>query len=106
MNIQDLREELQYFYYNQNSIGISIYALLNTTINNNLFKINIEDEASGSLKNMFLNSIENLIMKQDELFLLNLSTCDERTNAIYLYDIDEIPEDLLHIDTILNSDDV
>ena len=106
MNIQDLREELQYFYDNQNNIGISIYALLNTTINNNLFKINIEDEASGSLKNMFLNSIENLIMKQDELFLLNLSTCDERTNAIYLYDIDEIPEDLLHIDTILNSDDI
>ena len=106
MNIQDLREELQYFYDNQNNIGISIYALLNTTINNNLFKINIEDEASGSLKNMFLNSIENLIMKQDELLLLNLSTCDERTNAIYLYDIDEIPEDLLHIDTILNSDDV
>lgn len=106
MNIQELREELQYFYDNQNSIGISIYALLNTTINNNLFKINIEDEASGSLKNMFLNSIENLIMKQDELLLLNLSTCDERANAIYLYDIDEIPEDLLHIDTILNSDDV
>ena len=106
MNIQDLREELQYFYDNQNNIGISIYALLNTTINNNLFKINIEDEASGSLKNMFLNSIENLIMKQDELLLLNLSTCDERTNAIYLYDIDEIPEDLLHIDTILNSDDI
>ena len=24
----------------------------------------------------------------------------------YLYDIDEIPEDLLHIDTILNSDDI
>lgn len=40
------------------------------------------------------------------MLLLNLSTCDERTNAIYLYDIDEIPEDLLHIDTILNSDDV
>lgn len=106
MNIQDLREELQYFYDNQKGIGISMYALLNTTNNNNLFKINIEDEASGSLKNMFLNSIENLIMKQDELLLLNLSTCDERTNAIYLYDIDEIPEDLLHIDTILNSDDV
>jgi|GEM_PF-2978344 len=58
MNIQDLREELQYFYYNQNSIGISIYALLNTTINNNLFKINIEDEAVKSyLKHIKITKI-------------------------------------------------
>ena len=70
MNIQDLREELQYFYDNQKGLGISIYALLSTTNNNNLFKINIEDEASGSLKNMFLNSIENLIMKKDKNYWL------------------------------------
>ena len=58
MNIQDLREELQYFYDNQNSIGISIYALLNTTINNNLFKINIEDEAVKSyLKHIKITKI-------------------------------------------------
>jgi hypothetical protein len=104
MNEQELRDELQVFYDNFDEIGVSIYAILKNT-DNAPVKIDIENTALEGLKTLFIDSIKKTITDREELRVLNLSTSDERLDAIYLYDVD-MPEELSSINTILASDDL
>lgn len=104
MNEQQLRDELQVFYDNFDEIGVSVYAILKNT-DNAPIKIDIENTALDGLKTLFIDSIKKTITDREELRVLNLSTSDERLDAIYLYDVD-MPEELSSINTILASDDL
>lgn len=104
MNAQQLRDELQIFYDNFDEIGVSIYAILKNS-DNAPVKLDIESTALEGLKSLFIDSIKKSITDREELTVLNLSTSDERLDAIYLYDVD-IPEELSSINTILASDDL
>src|SRR5690606_28946596 len=68
-------------------------------------KIDIESKAMQGLKDLFLQSLRDSITERDDLTILNLSTSDERTDAIYIYDI-ELPKELLAMETIIKEDDL
>ncbi len=102
MNEQELRDELQFFYDNFDEIGVSIYAILRSS--NNPVKLDIESDALGGLKSLFIDSIKKTITDKEEISILNLSTSDERIDAVYLYDID-LPDELNCINDILGTDD-
>lgn len=104
MNEQQLRDELQIFYDNFDEIGVSIYAILKNS-DNTPVKLDIENMALAGLKSLFIDSIKKTITDREELTILNLSTSDERLDAIYLYDVD-MPEELSSINTILASDNL
>lgn len=92
MNEQQLRDELQVFYDNFDEIGVSIYAILKNS-DNAPIKVDIENTALKGLKSLFVDSIKKTVTDREELRVLNLSTSDERLDAIYLYDVD-MPEEL------------
>lgn len=102
MNEQELRNELQFFYDNFDEIGVSIYAILRSS--NSPVKLDIESDALGGLKSLFIDSIKKTITDKEEISILNLSTSDERIDAVYLYDID-LPDELNCINDILGTDD-
>lgn len=102
MNEQELRDELQFFYDNFDEIGVSIYAILRSS--NSPVKLDIETDALGGLKSLFIDSIKKTITDKEEISILNLSTSDERIDAVYLYDID-LPDELNCINDILGTDD-
>lgn len=102
MNEQELRDELQFFYDNFDEIGVSIYAILRSS--NSPVKLDIESDALGGLKSLFIDSIKKTITDKEEISILNLSTSDERIDAVYLYDID-LPDELNCINDILGTDD-
>ena len=104
MNMQELKDALQIFYDNFDEIGVSVYAVLKDSEGTPV-KIDIENAAIERLKALFIESMKEAITERDELSILNLSSSDERVNAIYIYDID-IPEELEAIDTILTSDEI
>lgn len=104
MNEQQLRDELQIFYDNFDEIGVSIYAILKNS-DNTPVKLDIENMALAGLKSLFIDSIKKTITDREELTVLNLSTSDERLDAIYLYDVD-MPEELSSINTVLASDNL
>lgn len=104
MNEQELRDELQIFYDNFDEIGVSVYAILKNT-DNAPVKIDIENTALCGLKTLFIDSIKKTITDREELRVLNLSTSDERLDAIYLYDVD-MPEELSSIETVIASDNL
>lgn len=104
MNEQQLRDELQVFYDNFDEIGVSIYAIMKNS-DNAPVKIDIENTALEGLKSLFIDSIKRTVTDREELRVLNLSTSDERLDAIYLYDVD-IPEELSSINAIVASDNL
>lgn len=99
MNKQLLDQEIQLCI---DSAGIEIYFLLR---DNNLFKANIRPEEQGQLRELFTEELNNVIIANDELQILNISTADERRNTIYLYDLD-IPEDLSVVDDVFQQEDI
>lgn len=104
MNAEDLKAALQPFYDNIDEIGVSVYAILKDPNNQAPKKIDIEADASIGLKALFIQSLRDCITDREDLAVLNLSTSDERVDAVYVYDI-EIPEELANIDGVTAADD-
>lgn len=103
MNVQELKNKLQFFNDNINEVGVTAYAVLKNEDNH--LKLDIEAKALGELKKLFLDSIAETIIKNDELSVINLSSSDDRINAIYKYDI-EIPDKLACIDNVISEDNL
>lgn len=102
MNIVDLKENLQY-YFNE-SVGIIVYFILKVDGNTVIRMADIDNvSALPNLKRYFLQSVDQRILKNDELQVMNISEADERKNVIYQYDLNEIPPELSTISTILEN---
>lgn len=105
MNAEELKTALQPFYDNYDEIGVSVYAILKDLNNPGPLKIDIAADASDGLKQLFIQSLREVISSQEELSVLDLSTSDERLNAIYVYDI-EIPAELSAIEEVIRTDNL
>ena len=105
MNAEELKAALQVFYDDYDEIGVSVYAILKDQDEPGPKKIDIEADATEGLKALFIQSLQDSITDKEELSVLNLSTSDERLDAIYLYDID-LPEELSAMEEILAADNL
>lgn len=105
MTADELKAALQACYDDQTNIGVCVYALMKNVDNPGPFKLDIEAEAEIGLKDLFMQSLRDEISSKDELSLLNLSSADERVNAVYVYDLD-IPEELTSLETVISQDDL
>jgi len=105
MNAEELKIALQAYYDDYANIGISVYAIIKDTDNPGPFKLDIEANAAGGLKELFIQSLRSGISDRNEVSVLNLSSADERVDAIYVYDLD-IPEELLSLETVTSQDNL
>lgn len=105
MNAEELKIALNSFYENKDEIGITVYTIPKNTEGYEPKKLDIEGAASNDLKELFLNSLKDTISSNEDLSVLELSTSDERLDAIYIYD-SEIPEQLSAMDTVLQQDNL
>ena len=103
MNAEELKAALQPFYDHFDEIGVSVYAVLKDSEDSAPKKLDIEAEAAQGLKALFIGSLKECITDREELSVLNLSTSDERLDAIYVYDI-ELPEELTSMEGVTAAD--
>ncbi|HBQ26075.1 MAG TPA: hypothetical protein DD791_06750 [Syntrophomonas sp.] len=93
MNLQDIQQKISVVLGEHCSV--QVYFVLKNDMS---FKIRLADidsqETAPVVKAMFSEYISQLILENEDLSLCNLSTADERTNAIYYYDYGEFPEEL------------
>ena len=101
----ELKAALQKFYDEYDEIGVSVYTILKDQEDSGPQKVDIESEAMQGLKALFIQSLRDSISEKEDLSVLDLSTSDERLDAIYVYDI-ELPEELLAMESILQKDDL
>ncbi|MES9971422.1 MAG: anti-phage protein KwaB [Candidatus Thiodiazotropha sp.] len=104
MNAEELKAALQQHYDDYEEIGVTVYAILKDSENLDPWKIDIEADASDGLKALFIQSLKETITEKDELSVLQLSSSDERAEAIYQYDID-LPDELKAMNAVLQADD-
>jgi hypothetical protein len=105
MGVDELRAALQEFYADYDEIGVTVYAILKDQEDATPKKVDIEADAMEGLKALFIQSLKDTLTEKEDISVLNLSTSDERIDAIYLYDI-ELPEELLTMERVLAQDDL
>lgn len=85
--------------------GAEFYFLLESGEGMQVKKAEIDDAAQEELKNMFVDAISNNILLNDDLTLVELSSADDRKNAVYRYDLEAVPVELQNLKSIIDSDD-
>lgn len=95
-----LDDNLSYYINNKDDISVIVYAILkNSPV---AYRMDIEGSAQDGLKELFLESIKNNIIDNDDISILPLSSADERNNVIYHYDI-EWPDELTSMQSMLGQ---
>lgn len=93
MGVEKLRTNIQEVF--SKSLIVQVYMLLKKDDEYVLKLANLEDnKTEPEVRNLFKNYINDTIIVNDELAFCELSTDDERANAIYHYDYEEYPEEL------------
>lgn len=89
----------------RDDLGIVVYGLLKGA-EDAPRKLDIDNDSLAGLKALFLASIESRILQNEELSVLPLSSADERTNAIYEYDLAEVPVEVNSMQIVAEHDDI
>tara|TARA_R110000823_G_scaffold291009_3_gene409315 strand:+ start:1319 stop:2290 length:972 start_codon:yes stop_codon:yes gene_type:complete len=105
MNAEELKASLEEYYAEYASIGVTVYALLKDPERPQPVKLDIESVALESLKALFMQSLREKISENDELTIVNLSSSDERLDAVYIYDL-EVPAELSSLETVITQDEL
>lgn len=99
MQIKEVKEQVQELLNAR--IGIEIYVVLKKECANMLKFMNIsdvdtkKDNTSDDLLMGFKKVVEDKLSSYDEnTDILKLSSADERMNALYFYDLEELPEEM------------
>ena len=87
------------------SCSAEFYFLLEKSGQISIKRADIDQSASDELTRNFIDTISSTVLLNDELSLLNISGADDRSNAIYRYDLPEVPAQIQHLVTILQRDD-
>jgi len=107
MNLEELRISISSTLTSP-GLGGQYYLLIEDSTENslNIREADIEEESQDELTRKFAESIGEKIIYNTNLNLINLSSADDRSNAIYLYDIDEIPPELRNLESIVTDDNI
>ncbi len=110
MTIGELKNEIQQMF--TESIGIKVYAILKNENENIVKSINIADEerqehnSTESLQKGFCKCIENLLASyNEEDKIIELSSADERGKAVYFYDLEQLPSEMVMMKEIKEDAD-
>lgn len=104
MSINELKESIS-DVLSVDNCSAEFYFLIKDGDEINIRSVDIKDKDQEELSQSFIDSIKNSFLLNDDLSLISLSGADDRKNAIYEYDIGELPDELSHLAEIINSDD-
>lgn len=112
MYIKEVKEKVEQLLKQKN--GIEIYFVLKKNGSKNIKFVNIADEldrsdtTSEEMLNGFVTVVKSIFNSyNDSDMILKLSSADERKNALYYYDLDELPEEMKMMEAVfLKSDEM
>lgn len=103
MTIDQLKEEISTVITSRGCFA-EFYFLLDSDGGMQVKSVDINQVDQTELANIFISSISNNVLLNDELSLVPISSADDRSNAIYQYDLEYIPIELTHLKNIIESD--
>ncbi|RZG77134.1 anti-phage protein KwaB [Acinetobacter sp. WCHAc060025] len=93
MLIDDLKENLKKFVDNPDDSVACVYGVLQDGDVFNIKKLDIASTDQPAIRDLYLKSTQDLLISKTDLSLIKLSSCDDRREAIYEYDL-ELPINL------------
>ncbi|MGM8227799.1 anti-phage protein KwaB [Cellvibrio sp. ARAG 10.3] len=70
----------------------------------NIKSVDINDKDHSELEGIFIRSVSDTILLNDDLSLIPLSSADDRKDAVYEYDLDDIPQELSYLMHIIENE--
>lgn len=104
MNIDALKHEISEVI-SSDSCSAEFYFLIDNSGSLELKTIDIDDNDHIELASLFVQSVSNKVLLNDDLTVIPISDADDRKSAVYEYDLDEPPSELVHLSNILSRDD-
>lgn len=80
------------------------YFLLDAEKGMDVKLVDINEEDHAELGRMFVNSVSETLLLNDDLSLIKLSGADDRKNAVYEYDLDSVPQELSYLKKIIENE--
>ncbi len=110
--ISDVRKGIEELL--EDEVGIKLYFRLKTSDGEKIKFANIADETlkdsddEETTSEELLGGFENALLKklseyEDDEAILELSSADERVNALYTYDLDTLPEEMLLLKEVMQD---
>lgn len=103
MTIEKLKEEIS-SVISSDGCSAEFYFLLDGDDGMKVKSVDINDGDQVELSRIFIESIGNNLLLNDDLTLVSISSADDRKDAIYEYDLDDVPAELTHLKRIIESD--
>lgn len=103
MTIENLKEEVSEVI-SATGCSAEFYFLLDGNGGMRVKSVDINEVDHAELEKLFIDYITNNILLDDDLSLVSLSGADDRKNAIYKYDLEEIPFELTHLGEVIASE--
>ncbi len=92
MNLEQLRDELEYQVTMPEPTGLVLYVLYDDENGENQIRIaDIDSESANELKKQYLQYFSDKFIDNEDLILQNISEADNRKNTAYYYDLGERP---------------
>ena len=104
MTIENLKEEIS-SVITAKGCSAEFFFLLDGDEGMCVKSVDINEEDQTELAKMFTESLSNNILLNDDLSLIPISSADDRKNALYEYDLDDIPEELSNLKKIIENED-
>jgi len=106
MTLPELTAELNYFTATVEAISLTLYVALENEEGVDQLRIaDIDEDTAQELMEMFLGQLTSQVLQNVELSLMDISSADDRSNAIYQYDLGQRPIDLELMTTLLANDE-
>lgn len=80
------------------------FFLLDSDEGMNVKSVDINDEDHAELEEMFISSLGETVLLNDDLSLISLSGADDRKNAVYEYDLDDVPQELSYLKYVIENE--
>lgn len=68
--------------------------------------VDINDTDHKELEKVFIKSIADTLLLNDDLTLISLSSADDRKDAVYHYDLDDVPVGLTYLKEIIENENI
>lgn len=80
------------------------FFLLDSEEGMNIKSVDINDVDHTELEKLFISSVSESLLLDDDLSVIPLSSADDRKDAIYEYDLDDIPQELSYLKYVIDNE--
>ena len=105
MNIDEFKEQVSSVISSE-AISAEFYFLFDGNGGMSVKTVDIDDADNTELGKMFISSITEKILLNDDLSLILLSSADDRIDAVYKYDLEDVPIQLTQLKTIIENENL